>query len=499
MARAIHNVTVAQGRDPREYALAAFGGAAGQHACAVARELGIREILVGDDASLLSAYGIALAETARHAAQGLAIVDPGGSGDLLESIHNRLAAPLIAELIAEGIEPDRVVIHKTVDVRYLGTDASITIPFVDAQRVRAEFEAQHYRLFGYVRQHSIEVTAARVTVAGGREATTIPSPPGSGFATHGPAILASGGAERLRPRNGVYRRAELRCGEQISGPALIAEEHTTVAVDAGWTAEALPQGTLLLTDLGGSAPASAASASAPRAVQREIFNNLLSGVAERMGYVLRRTAISVNVKERLDYSCAVFTAAGELVASAAHIPVHLGAMGATVRAVLADNPAMQPGDAYATNDPYRGGSHLPDVTVVLPVFADEAHPQLRFFTACRAHHAELGGQRPGSMPPAAQRLGDEGVIISNFLLVRDGRLREQELRQLLASGPYPSRAIGENLADLHAQLAAVQHGADDLRQLAVRHGWPPVQRQVAEVQLAAEEKVRQALRQFPRG
>jgi 5-oxoprolinase (ATP-hydrolysing) len=236
--------------------------------------------------------------------------------------------------------------------------------------------------------------------------------------------------------------------------------------------------------------------SAPEAVRLEIFNNLLAGVAERMGHALRRTAMSVNVKERLDYSCAVFDAAGQLAASAAHIPVHLGAMGATVRAIIADNPAMRPGDAYATNDPYRGGSHLPDVTVVLPVYVER---RLAFFTACRAHHAELGGSRPGSMPPWARRLGEEGVVISNVLLVRDGRIHEVELRRLLTEGPYPSRAVEENLADLRAQLAAVQRGAEELRDLVARHTWPVVDRLMQEVQDAAETKVRRALARLPAG
>jgi len=518
MARAIHNVTVTKGFDPREYLLVAFGGAAGQHACAVARELGMKEILVHPDASVLSARGIGLADVGRHAAEGVGgtTVAEGRPGELqrtspdtFEEIAKRLAEGLMPELLAEGFDASQVETKHTLDVRYRGADTTLNVPLVSGESWKNEFEQAHRRQFGYVhRGREIEVAAVRVEAVG--RSVNVDAPGG----VKGPPTGSRGQSALNRFTTVVidgetvtaptYDRELLAGGETVSGPAIIVEEHTATFVEPSWTAEMLVGGEILLRQVG-SSDLPAAGHEAPAAVMLEVFNNLLAGIAERMGHMLRRTAMSVNVKERLDYSCAVFTVAGELAASAAHIPVHLGAMGTTVRAVMADNPNLRPGDVVVTNDPYRGGSHLPDVTVVLPVFgsacedASNGTPRPIFFTACRAHHAEIGGVRPGSMPPKSRKLGEEGVVISNFLLVRDGEVREAVIRELLMQAPHPSRAVEENLADLRAQVAAVQQGAADLRDLTARYSASFVEAQMQAVMAAAESKVRHGLSRLPAG
>jgi 5-oxoprolinase (ATP-hydrolysing) len=508
MARAIRGITVARGFDPREYALVAFGGAAGQHACAVARELRIREILHDADASLLSARGIAMADVTRHAAAGVARREGDVADAELFAFCDGLAAPLVDDVTADGLLRENIDVRASVDVRYVGVDATLNVPLAEGGDWRRDFEAAHRRQFGYVQaDRAIEVAAARVEVIGRAAAGEFAGVANRASHENGDEAMARrqvqaifGGGQRSIP---VYERGELAVGACIVGPALVVDDFTTVVVEDGWTAEVLECGQLLLRDeIGGAAPRAAAAGAV---AEREIFGNLLAGVAERMGHVLRRTALSVNVKERLDYSCGVFTAAGELAASAAHIPVHLGAMGTTVRAILAENPDMRPGDAFVTNNPYRGGSHLPDVTVVLPVYGDVAGvdgnvaPRLLFFTACRAHHAEIGGTRPGSIPPTARRLGEEGVVIDNFVLLRDGAVREAELRELLERAPNPSRAVEENIADLRAQLAAVQQGAGDLRELVRLHGRERIERQLCSLLEESELKVRAALEKLPHG
>jgi 5-oxoprolinase (ATP-hydrolysing) len=495
MARAIHNVTIARGYDPADYLMVAFGGAAAQHACAVARELGIREILHDPEASLLSAQGIGVADITRHAAAGVYRSAATLSEVELADAFERVTARLVEEIVAESVNPRQIDVRRSLDVRYRGVDATINVPIESGRPWIAEFERAHRRQFGYIRPgHGVEVAAVRVEAIGraGRSAPeTRRAPPCAAAAPAMSKAVFVGQTLDVA----VFDREWLCPGARIDGPAIVAEQYTSVVVEPGWSAEMLTGGQLLLTDSTGP-EAMMQAMDAPEAVLLEVFNNLLAGAAERMGHVLRRTAMSVNVKERLDYSCAVFTAAGELVASAAHIPVHLGAMGATVRALLAENPDLRPGDVFVTNDPYRGGSHLPDVTLALPVH-DDSSGRLMFWVACRAHHAEIGGIRPGSMPPRATRLGEEGVIVSNFLLVRDGRSRNSELRELLTAGPYPSRAVEENLADIRAQLAALHQGAADLWQLVERHTWPVVERQMYAVQAAAETKVRQALSRLP--
>jgi 5-oxoprolinase (ATP-hydrolysing) len=492
MVRAIRSVSISKGADPADYVLVSFGGAAAQHACAVARDLGIKQILNHPDSGILSAYGIGQADVARHAALGMAeLVSECDFERLLEQF-NELEDRTVAELAAEGIPEKKVTVRRSFDLRYRGTDVPLNVTLAQREEVIADFERLHRQQFGYLKDRgTIEITALRVESVG---ENAEPLPP----SLRCPATLAEpieftmcrihGSDIKI----GQFDRAAITPGTVVEGPALIADLHSTILVEPDWKCEMLSGGELLLTDSGERETQQAAHSDA---VELEIFNHLFAGIAEQMGHVLRRTAQSVNVKERLDYSCAIFTSTGDLVANAPHVPVHLGAMGATVRAVLTENPELAPGDIFVSNDPYRGGSHLPDITVVTPVH-DSQTKQLLFFTACRAHHAEIGGVRPGSMPPTSRTLSEEGVLISNFAVVRRGESREAEFRQLLESAPCPSRRVDENLADLRAQIAANQQGARDLLALVSRYTFAEVERRMQGIQNAATERIRQALTRF---
>ena len=491
MARAVRGISVAKGANPEDYLLVAFGGAAAQHACAVARELGIRKILIHPDAGILSAYGISRADISRHAVMGIAQSLKAIDEPTLMNCFEELSVEPVQQVRDAGCEEHQLEVQRSLDVRYVGTDAALNVPFAALDEVSTQFQQQHQQLFGYTQPNrEIEVVAARVQVVGkvahneapstSCEPTDFVTGRTSNFFFEGKQIAVM-----------TFDRESLAPGARISGPAIIANQHSTVVIEPDWSAEMLSADELLLSDMADSV-SSQSMTIASDAVKLEVFNNLFAGAAEQMGYVLRRTASSVNVKERLDYSCAVFTATGEMVANAPHVPVHLGAMGATVRSILAERSTIAEGDVYVTNDPYRGGSHLPDVTVITPVHHSDTG-QLLFFTASRAHHAEIGGVRPGSMPPNSQTLGEEGVLISNFALIDQGISHEDKLRELLISEPYPSRRVEENLADLRAQVAANRQGARDLLALVAKYTLPVVEAQMLGIQHAAEQKVRQAL------
>lgn len=494
MVRAIRGVSVAKGVDPANYVLASFGGAAAQHACAVARELGMRQVLNHPDAGILSAYGIGQADITRHAFAGMSKLVTEVSVDGLAAAFIKLAELPRAELTDEGISAEKIHVERSLDIRYRGTDVPLNVEFDDTANFAAAFETLHRLQFGYAHQTTpIEIVALRVKAIGHSSEPVLksvrcPQRPVS-IDKYVPCRLE--GHDLSLP---CFDRLELEPGHTLQGPALIADAHSTILIECGWTCEMLSQGELLLTD---TVEAAQAGTNTSDAVMLEVFNHLFAGIAEQMGHVLKRTALSVNVKERLDYSCAIFTATGELVANAPHVPVHLGAMGATVRATIADNPSLASGDVYVTNDPYKGGSHLPDITVVSPVH-DATSGKLLFFTACRAHHAEIGGIRPGSMPPNSRTLGEEGVLITNFALIRNGVSYENELRSLLLNAPYPTRRVEENLADLRAQVAANQQGAHDLLALVEHYSLPMVEAKMRDIQQAATTKVRNALARFGR-
>jgi 5-oxoprolinase (ATP-hydrolysing) len=499
MAKAIRAVSVAKGYDPRDYVLTAFGGAAGQHACAVARELGMKKVLIHPDAGLLSALGIGLADIVRHRVVGIYRPLAGVDRQEIVARFADLADDARREVEAEGIIAERVEIRRRVDVRYVGVDAALTIETADLELIAEAYEADHRRLYGYVQTgRPLEIVALRVEAIGKSPEVDI-SPATDSFRPLVAADYQVGVVARIDGESclaEVIDRSKLRRGHALEGPVIVCEQAGTTIVSPGWKAEVLERGELLLTDHGGGATPAIGLDCDP--VQLEIFNNQFAAIAEQMGITLRNTSSSVNVKERLDFSCALFTARGELVVNAPHIPVHLGAMGETVRAVLADNPAMQPGDVFVTNDPYRGGSHLPDITVVTPVHDAESR-ELLFFTASRAHHAEIGGIRPGSMPPFSKNLAEEGVLIRNFKLVAAGRSGLDELKTLLASGPYPSRRPEDNLADVAAQVAANHQGARDLLSLIERYSRPVVEAYMRHIRDAAERKMRRALSRIPDG
>ncbi|HEV7222280.1 MAG TPA: hydantoinase B/oxoprolinase family protein [Pirellulales bacterium] len=496
MVKAIQSISVAKGCDPREYVLVAFGGAAGQHACAVARELRMPRVLVHPDASLLSAYGIGLADVVRHRAAGVYRPYSEKAVAELAGEIERLAADARREVAGEGIAADRITTRPSLDLRYAGLDAYLTIPAPERGSYAEAYAAEHERRYGYRHDaRPLEIVALRVEIVG---RTPDYDPPAQEVVERTPAPERQIACcfDAVERPTGVYARDKLRPGDRLHGPAIIYEPLSTTIVDPGWRAEVLARGELLLADEGRGAARGISTEADP--VMLEIFNNQFAGIAEQMGITLRNTSSSVNVKERLDFSCAIFTPSGDLVVNAPHIPVHLGAMGETVKCILADNPRIDPGDVFASNDPYRGGSHLPDVTVVTPVH-DAAGGRILFFTASRAHHAEIGGIRPGSMPPFSRNLAEEGVLISNFKLVERGKSRFEELRALLASGPFPTRNVADNLADITAQVAANRQGARDLACLIERYTLPVVAAYMQHIQAAAERKMRAALARLTDG
>jgi 5-oxoprolinase (ATP-hydrolysing) len=497
MARAIHRISVAKGYDPADYVLVAFGGAGGQHACAVARELGIRKILISPQAGVLSAYGIGLADVRRYGERS--VLQPYSSQTLsqLEPLLYELEEHGRGEVLADGVAAENIGPPvRSLDMRYRGVESAINVPRPDDGDFAARYEQLHEQLYGY--RHTgreIEITAARVEVVG-----ALPAPEETAAELrlrHPEARTATGVtfAGRMHPTP-VFLRDDLQPGDEFDGPAILCETTSTVVVDPGFTAQILARGELLLTDAGRPPALSLSTDVDP--IQLEIFNNLFASIAEQMGTTLERTAISTNVKERRDFSCAIFSASGQLVVNAPHIPVHLGAMGETVKHILSEAGPFSPGDVFVTNDPYRGGSHLPDVTVVTPVH-DSQTGQLLFATASRAHHAEIGGIVPGSMPPFSRVLGDEGVLISDFKLVDRSASRENELRQLLLAGPHPTRNVHDNLTDVAAQVAANAIGANQLRRLVERYSLPVVAAYMEHIQQAAAQKMRSALARIPDG
>ncbi|MFD9567960.1 hydantoinase B/oxoprolinase family protein [Streptomyces sp. NPDC059994] len=488
MANAVKKISVQRGHDVTRYALTSFGGAGGQHACAVADALGIDTVVVPPLAGVLSAYGIGLADaTAMRERSVEAELDEDSVGRVRE-LCGALAARTRAELRADSIPDEAITTHARVLLRYAGTDASLPVALDTADAMKEAFEGEHRARYAFTMDKPLVVEAVSVEAVGAagphgapeveeyaREGASGPS------ATVGMFVA---GERRDVP---LYRRATLRPGDTVAGPAIVAEADATTVVDDGWQAAAGALGHLLLTRVR-PRPGRTAVGTDVDPVMLEVFNNLFMAIAEQMGVRLENTAHSVNIKERLDFSCALFDAEGNLIANAPHIPVHLGSMGESIKEVLHRNAgAMRPGDVYAVNDPYHGGTHLPDITVVTPVFDGE---ELRFVVASRGHHAEIGGITPGSMPAFSRTIEEEGVLFDNWLLVRDGRLRETETRELLTGAVHPSRDPGTNLADLRAQIAANEKGIAELRRMTDEFGLDVVQAYMGHVQANAEESVR---------
>ena len=533
MAQAIQEVSVRRGVDPRDFVLVGFGGAGGQHVCAVARRLGIRTVLLHPHAGLLSAWGIGVAELSWDRQRDAGRVRLATGAAALPAAVAEALAELEAEgraaLAAEGVEAGDVRTERLLDLRYLGTESPLAIREPADGDWAAAFTAEHAARFGYERpDRAIEIVTSRVraraterTPVGEDERPKGASPHESPIrqrvqAPLGRAQRAEGERSsegRKTPRTTqawfpglgrveapVLHREELRPGQEVAGPAILLETTGTVVLEPGFRARVLEDATLALHDEApGVRPAAAEGAFDPAdPVRLEVFGNRFMSIAEQMGAVLRNTAVSTNIKERLDYSCAVFDPEGGLVANAPHIPVHLGAMGETVRSVRADFPDLAPGDVIATNDPFRGGSHLPDVTVVTPVFLG-AERAPTFFLASRGHHADLGGKSPGSMPADSTRLAEEGVLLQAFRLVRDGRLDEAHLRRLLGEAEFPARNPEDNVADMVAMVAANRAGERLLAAMVEEEGREVVAATMQELQRAAGAKVSREIDRLPDG
>lgn len=492
MAHAIKQISVARGYDVSDYALCCFGGAGGQHACQVADALGMRTVFIHPLAGVLSAYGMGLADmnVMREKAIEARLEDCDAAH--LQAEIDGLAEAGRAELAAQGVAPDRIAVKANIHLRYEGTDTALMVPYEDYAGLNSAFATAYRQRFAFTmpdKKLVIEaVSIEAVGVAGGGDASFAPSGDAAGPPL-APVSMVCDGHARQTP---VFARAALAAGAIVAGPALIVEDTATTVIEPGWSGEVTGQGDLVLRRREAMARASAVGTDADP-VMLEIFNNLFMAIAEQMGVTLENTAYSVNIKERLDFSCALFDGDGRLIANAPHMPVHLGSMGETVAAIIAARRgSIRPGEVFAHNAPYNGGTHLPDITVVTPVF-DADGRELLFYVAARGHHADIGGISPGSMPPDSRNVGEEGVLIDNFTLVEGGRFREAELRSLLGSGDWPVRNPEQNIADLKAQIAANEKGAAELRRMVDHYGLDVVRAYMGHVQDNAEEAVRRVI------
>ena len=500
MANAIKRISVARGYDVTRYTLQCFGGAGGQHACAVADALGMSRVFVHPLAGVLSAYGMGLADqiAMREASVELPLDASGLAA--ARSKADTLAEAASAELAAQGFPVAAIQTRCSLLLRYQGTDTALAVPMSGEAEARAAFDAAYRQRFAFLmpgRALVIEAVSAEAIGPGERrdegegEAMPAPHDPAADDRVRLHAEPEDGAAGWVEA--GLWVRERLAPGARIAGPAVIAERNATTVLEPGWQAVLRPGGALELTRAQPRAQRHAVGTEADP-VMLEVFNNLFMNIAEQMGLRLQNTAYSVNIKERLDFSCAVFDAQGQLIANAPHMPVHLGSMSESIRTVIDRNPAMQPGDVYVLNDPYHGGTHLPDVTVVTPVFMESTEAvRPTFYVASRGHHADIGGLTPGSMPPFSTTIDEEGVLFDNFLLVRDGALREEALRAQLASGRYPARNPDQTIADLRAQIAANEKGVQELRAMAAQFGLDTVRAYMRHVQDNAEESVRRVI------
>ena len=498
MANAIKQISVQRGHDVTGYTLTSFGGAGGQHACLVADALGMKTVFIHRLAGVMSAYGMGLAD--QSAMRERAIEEKLGV-DLQAPLAD-LGAQAQGDLLRQGVEAPRITLLRRVHLRYEGTDSALVVLFDTDAGMQAQFEAAYQKRFSFLMPaRALIVEAISVEAIGASNAPVETAP----------AWLARSGAlapldtvpmycdGQWRP-SGLYAFDALRPDDTINGPAIITDANATTVIEPGWRADVTSQGHLVLRRVL-ALPARLVIGTQADPVMLEIFNNLFMSIAEQMGLRLQNTAHSVNIKERLDFSCAIFDASGNLIANAPHMPVHLGSMGESIRTVMTRNAgSMRPGDVFMLNDPYHGGTHLPDVTVISPVF-DLAGETILFYVGSRGHHADIGGTTPGSMPPDSTRIEEEGVLIDNFKLVdgATGLLREAETITLLAGGAWPARNAQQNLADLRAQVAANQKGADELHKMVAHFGLQVVQAYMSHVQDNAEEAVRRVIRQLKDG
>ncbi len=493
MAEAIKTISVARGYDVTRYALNSFGGAGGQHACDVADALAITTVMIHPLSSLLSAYGMGLADITAERAQG--VEEPLDAGALARVgfVANALADAAVAEVERQGVERRAITAHRRAQLRYAGSDTTIEVRLASPEAMRRAFEKAHKQRFGFIdRAKALVIEAVSAQAIGGAVRFAERAKMAASLAMPKPARATRFFSKGAWREANVYLRDELQVGMRVDGPALVIEPHQTIVVEVGWRAEITAKNHVLLTRVEAEPKREAIGAKADP-VMLEIFNNLFMSIAEQMGVTLQNTAYSVNIKERLDFSCAVFDRAGRLVANAPHMPVHLGSMDRSVETIIRDNEGrIRPRDAFALNAPYNGGTHLPDITVCTPVFDDEGETIL-FWTASRGHHADIGGVAPGSMSPLATTIHEEGVYIDNFLILERGRFRERELYQLLASGPYPARNPLQNVNDLAAQIAANEKGVRELKRMVETFSLETVEAYMGHVQDNADESVRRVI------
>ena len=491
MANAIKQISVQRGYDVTAYTLVCFGGAGGQHACLVADALGMKTVMIHPYAGVLSAYGMGLADVRAIREKSVdAGLDDAGLA-LAETTLDALQAEAVAELHGQGIDTPRA--FRRAHVKYAGTDTALGVPMGDAPTLAAGFEDAHRRQFGFAMAgRNLVIEAVSVEVAGG--GADIRDTPTDRRRDGEPEVLATVDAYMAGATHptAVFDRDTLVPGDRIDGPAIIREANATTVVEPGWQAEITALDHMVLRRVV-PLPSRVAVGTTVDPVMLEVFNNLFMSIAEQMGVTLQNTAYSVNIKERVDFSCAVFDPDGRLIANAPHMPVHLGSMGISVAHVIATRgDTMKPGDVYALNDPFNGGTHLPDVTVITPVF-DDAGRQVLFLVASRGHHADIGGLTPGSMPPDSRTIDDEGVLIDDFLLVDAGGFREAAFRDLLAGATHPARNLDQNVADLKAQIAANEKGVQELSRIVRQFGLDVVHAYMGHVRDNAEEQVRRVL------
>ncbi len=499
MARAIKTISVQRGHDVSTYTLVCFGGAGGQHACRVADSLGMDRIFIPPFAGVLSAYGMGLADLRVLKEQTIALpLDTSHFGHVRDALTS-LSYLARDSLVAQGVSEDEVEISEHLHVRYEGSDSAIPISARTLESALKSFETQHIKLFGFSQPEKALVVETITSEASGGGALRHKGDPTNATSDESAPLehvkLWSDSAWQTVP---VYESDTLIPGQSINGPALLIDKNATTVVENGWRAEVNQSSNLVLTRNAARSEALALSTAA-NPVLVEVFNSLFMSIAEQMGAALQNTAHSVNIKERLDFSCAVFDAQGALVANAPHMPVHLGSMGESVRAVIeAHSSTMTAGDAFITNAPYNGGTHLPDITVVAPVYEASTGERV-FFVAARGHHADIGGLTPGSMPPHSCTIDDEGVLFDAAPLVRNGELLEGEIRSALLSEPHPARTPDQNIADLRAQVAACTKGATELLAIISQYGLEGVKAYTSHVQDNAEEAVRRVIDSLQEG
>ncbi len=494
MARAIKKVSIERGHDIKNHALLSFGGAGGQHACLVAGSLGIETVVIPPFSGVLSALGMGLASQTTISEKALEC--SLHKSTILKAATDELSSYVSAKLAEQGVSPQKQTITLTIHAKYEGSDSTLAIPYADYNIMEQAFEAAHKQQFGFIDHGRPIIAQAAEAEASGGESTSALGLRATGKDTvpmHTRTVYMDGSYVDAN----IHQKEELKADHKITGPAIILENGGTTVIEQGWSATLEKNDTLKLIRTGESRKQHSVT-DTPDPILLEIFNNLFMSVAEEMGGVLAKTAHSVNVKERLDFSCAVFDTEGHLIANAPHMPVHLGSMGESVSAIIkARGDTIKPGDVFMVNDPYAGGTHLPDITIITPVFMNSDHPA--FYVASRGHHADIGGISPGSMPPNSVTIEDEGIRFTNFMLVENGEFKETEVRNALEDNPHPARNPEQNIADLKAQIAANARGASQVESLVNNFGQDVVENYMGHVQNNAEEAVRRVISTLQNG